>query len=553
MEYTKLVEVYEKLSATTKKLEKRDIVAEFIKNLNTEDLQIVIHLLQGKIFLESEEQEIGIADKLIIQALMKLGFSKPEVFDEFKETGDLGLVAEKLVKRKRQSALFKRKLSAEQVFYKIRELAGLTGKSSQAKKLNIILELLNSAEPKQTKYITRTILEELRLGVAEGIMRDAVAQAFEVSKEDVEYAYNLETDFGEVAGIAKEKGEDGLKNVRLELGRPIKVMLSEKAGNLKEALEDAKEPAIEIKYDGMRTLVQKNKDKIWLFTRRLENITKQFPDLVELCKKNILAEKAILEGETIGIDKETGKPIPFQELSKRIHRKYDIEKIAKEIPVQINFFDCLLVDKKQLLKESFGARRKKLEEIIKQVKGKFILAEQIRTKDLKPTEQFYKKALDSGQEGVMVKNLLAPYQPGKRVGYMYKVKPEKESLDLVITGAEWGKGRRANWLASFILSVRDEETGELLEIGKMGTGLTDEQFKEMTERLKPLILTEKENVLSIKPKIVIEVGYQELQKSPNYKSGFALRFPKLIRTREDKSVEEADTLERIKKIYKGEV
>ncbi|MCK4429499.1 MAG: DNA ligase, partial [Candidatus Aenigmarchaeota archaeon] len=168
-------------------------------------------------------------------------------------------------------------------------------------------------------------------------------------------------------------------------------------------------------------------------------------------------------------------------------------------------------------------------------------------------EKFYNQSLDLGNEGAMVKNLSAPYQPGKRVGYMYKVKPEKESLDLVITGAEWGKGRRANWLASFILSVRDGETGELLEIGKMGTGLTDEQFKEMTERLKPLIESEKENILSVKPKIVIEVGYQELQKSPNYKSGFALRFPRLIRVREDKNVEEADTLERIKRIYRGEV
>jgi len=150
----------------------------------------------------------------------------------------------------------------------------------------------------------------------------------------------------------------------------------------------------------------------------------------------------------------------------------------------------------------------------------------------------------------MVKNLNAPYQPGKRVGYMYKVKPEKETLDLVVVGAEWRQGRRTTWLASFVLAIRDQETGELLEIGKMGTGLTDEQFKEMTERLKPLIEFEKDNIVHIKPKIVVEVDYQELQKSPNYKSGFALRFPKLIRIREDKGIEEADTLERIKRLYK---
>ena len=548
MEYSKLVDVYEKLSATTKKLEKTEIVANFIKNLNSEELKIAIPMLQGKIFLESEEQEIGIADKLVVQTLTKLGFSKKEVLNEFKETGDLGLVAEHLVKRKRQAILFKRKLSAEQIFYSIRELASLTGKSSQEKKLNIILELLNSAEPKETKYIIRTIIEELRLGIAEGILRDAIALAFNVDKEIVEYAYNLKTDFGEVAIIAKEKGEEGLKRIKLEIGKPTKVMLAEKSKNIEEALKDAKEPAIEYKYDGMRTLVHKDKDKIWIFTRRLENVTKQFPDLVKLCRDNIKVERAILEGETLGI--KDGKPVPFQELSKRIHRKYNIEEMVKDIPIQINLFDCLLVENEQLLDKPFSYRRKKLEEIVKIIKGKFQLAEQLKTKDLKKAEEFYHKALYLGQEGVMVKNLNAPYQPGKRVGYMYKVKPEKETLDLVVVGAEWGQGRRTTWLASFVLAIRDQETGELLEIGKMGTGLTDEQFKEMTERLKPLIEFEKDNIVHIKPKIVVEVGYQELQKSPNYKSGFALRFPKLIRIREDKGVEEADTLERVKRLYK---
>ncbi|MCK4730018.1 MAG: ATP-dependent DNA ligase [Candidatus Aenigmarchaeota archaeon] len=548
MDYSELVEIYEKLSATTKKLEKRDIIAEFIKNLDTDELGIVIPLIQGKIFLEVEEQELGIADKLIIQAIMRLGFSKTEVIDKFRDTGDLGLVAEKFAEKKRQATLFQRKLTTEKVLSSIRELATPEGKNSQNRKLKIILELLNFSTPKEALYITRTILEDLRLGVAEGILRDSIALGFDADKEKVEYAYNLETDFGIVAKIAKEKGNEGLEEVKLEIGRPIKVMLSEKAPDLEKAIEKAKEPAIEIKYDGMRTLVQKDKDKIWLFTRRLENVTKQFPDLVELCRKNIKSEKAILEGETLAI--KDGKPAPFQELSKRIHRKYDIEKISEEIPIQINFFDCILVDDEQLLEESFSERRKKLEEVVNQVEGKFQLAEQIKTTDLKEAEEFYHRALDAGQEGVMVKNLSAPYQPGKRVGYMYKVKPEKESLDLVITGAEWGQGRRANWLASFILSVRDEETGELFEIGRMGTGLTDEQFKDMTERLKPLIIREEENTVYLKPKMVVETGYQELQRSPNYKSGFALRFPKLIGIREDKSVENIETVQRIKRLYK---
>ena len=190
-----------------------------------------------------------------------------------------------------------------------------------------------------------------------------------------------------------------------------------------------------------------------------------------------------------------------------------------------------------------------LEKIVNIEEGRFQLAEQIKTKEVNKVKEFYKKSIKDGHEGVMVKNLLAEYKPGKRVGYMYKVKPEKESLDLVITGGEWGQGRRAKWLASFILSARDEETGELLEIGKMGTGLTDEQFKKITEILKPYIICEKDNIVKVKPKIVVEVGYQELQKSPNYSSGYALRFPKLIRFREDKSIEEADTIQRIRRLY----
>ncbi|MGC9310613.1 MAG: ATP-dependent DNA ligase, partial [Candidatus Aenigmatarchaeota archaeon] len=355
--------------------------------------------------------------------------------------------------------------------------------------------------------------------------------------------------FGEVASIAKEKGVEGLINIKIEIGKPIKVMLAEKAQTLEKALEDAKNPAIEVKYDGLRTLIQKKGEKIWIFTRRLENVTKQFPDIVKLCRENLLAEEAVLEGETIGL--KDGRPAPFQELSKRIHRKYGIKDTSKIIPAQVNLFDCLLADGESLLERPFSKRRERLEKIVNVVPGKFLLAEQIRTKDLKAAEKFYKKALESGQEGVIVKNLDKPYQAGKRVGNMYKVKPEKETLDVVITGAQWGEGRRANWLASFILSVRDEGTGEFREIGKMGTGLTDGQFKEATELLKPLIKHEKENGVRIRPKIVIEVGYQEIQKSPNYDSGYALRFPKLIRFRDDKSIDDVDTLERVQRLFGG--
>lgn len=549
MDYSELVAVYERLEGTAKKLEKTDIISELLKKLKSdEELGIVLALIQGKIYHESEEMQVGIANQMVIASLVRLGFSKKEVMDIFKETGDLGLAAEKLVKRKRQMSLLKRTLDVEKIYESMRELATLTGKSSQAKKQNVLLELMNFAGPKEAKYIIRTVLEELRLGTAEGIIRDSIAKAYGISPEVVENAYNLKTDFGEVAVIAKNKGIEGLVDIKIELGMPIKVMLAEKSESLEQALIDAEEPAIEVKYDGLRTLIEKKGDKIWIFTRRLENVTKQFPDLVKYCKGNIRAENAIVEGETIGL--KGGKPAPFQELSKRIHRKYDIKDMSKEIPIQVNLFDCLLVEKEQFLLKPFGERRNALEKIIKVEKGRFQIAEQIVTKDLKTAEEFYKKALESGQEGVMVKSLKKPYQAGKRVGNMYKVKPEKETFDVVITGAQWGEGKRAKWLSSFILSIRDGETGELLEIGRMGTGLTDEQFIEATKILKPLIEYEKDNIVKIHPKIVIEVGYQDIQRSPNYKSGYALRFPKLIRFRDDKSVDDVDTLERVQRLFK---
>jgi DNA ligase 1 len=549
MDYSSLVEVYEKLQATPKKLEKADIVASLLKSIQDDgELRIVLALLQGKIYHESEEMQTGIANQIVIGALVKLGFSKKEVLLIFKETGDLGLTAEKLAKKKRQMSLINRTLEVEKVYDSMRELATLSGKNSQSKKQNILLELLNFSGPGEAKYIIRTVLEELRLGIAEGIIRDAIAKSYGISPEVIENAYNLKTDFGEVAVIAKENGVEGLIDIKIELGMPIKVMLAEKAESLEQALFDAKTPAIEVKYDGLRTLIEKKGDKIWIFTRRLENVTKQFPDLVKLCRENILEDTAIVEGETIAL--KNGLPAPFQELSKRIHRKYDIKDTSVEIPIQVNLFDCLLSNGEQILDRPFSERRAILEKNIKVIKGKFQLAEQIRTKEIRAVEEFYKMALKNGQEGVMVKNLDKPYQAGKRVGNMYKVKPEKETFDVVITGAQWGEGKRANWLSSFILSIRDGETGELLEIGKMGTGLTDEQFKEATEILKPLIEFEKDNIVALRPKVVIEVGYQEIQRSPTYKSGFALRFPKLIRFRDDKSVDDVDSLERIERLFR---
>jgi DNA ligase-1 len=355
--------------------------------------------------------------------------------------------------------------------------------------MNLIAELLSQAKPKEAKYIVRTILGQLRIGVAEGIIRDAISEAFNVSADHVENAWYLNPDYGEIAKIAKQKGEKGLEEVKIEIGRPIMVLLAEKAPSLEDAMNSFEEVALEYKYDGARMLIHKKDDKIWIFTRRLENITKAFPDVVEVCRKNLKAKECIIDGECLAIDRKTGKPLPFQMLSQRIKRKYDIGETSKEIPVELNVFDIIYLEGKTLFDLTFKERRKLLAKNIKEVPGKIRLSEELITKDLKKANAFYEQALKEGQEGLIVKNLGAKYHPGRRVsGGWLKVKPVLESLDLVISGATWGTGKRAGWLGSFILACRDPNTGVFLECGMMGTGVkekktveTDVTFKDLTK------------------------------------------------------------------------
>lgn len=551
MDYKTLADVYEDLEKHSSKIKKTEIVANLLKKTPSSKLSNVVLLLIGRVFPAYSQEELGIATKMMTRAIAKAtGFKDEEIVKKFKSTGDLGLVAEQCTKSKKQTTLSKKKLTIDDVFEDLKKLSSITGKGSQEKKLRLIAKLLSSAEPKEARYIVRTTLGTLRVGVAEGILRDAIAKAFKIDAKIVEEAWNTQPDYGEIARIAKERGERGLKKVRLKVGTSVQVLLAEKAPDLKTALKKFDRVALEYKYDGARVQIHKDGDKITLFTRRLENVTRQFPDLVKFAKKGLKPKKCIVDGEILGINPKTDKPLPFQQLSQRIQRKYDIEKMVKEIPIQANLFDVIYVDGKELFNTPFGERRATLKKIVKPIPKKFQLAKQLVTKNLKKAEKFYKSAIAANQEGLIVKNLDSKYQPGRRVGYWLKVKPKMENLDLVIIGAEWGRGRRANWLSSFILACREQNTGEFLPCGMMGTGLTDNQFKEMTEKLKPLIVEEHGRRVEVKPKIVVEVGYEEIQRSPNYKSGYALRFPRLIRERtQDKGPKEADTLKRLKKIF----
>ncbi len=580
MEYSKLVEIYEQLNKTTKRLEKTHIIAEFLKEVSIDEMEYVMLLLEGRVFPNYDPREIGVASRLMLKSLsVATGISIDKIENEWKKQGDLGLVAEAIVKTKKQSTLHSTKLTVKKVFDNLRKLAELEGEGTVERKTQLIAELLTSAKPIESKYIVKTILGEMRIGVGEGAMRDAIVWAFFWSKIGIKYtkegndievedrkiynkyldavqrAYDVTNEFALVAKDAKLKGLEGLKNIGMQVGVPIQVMLALKVDTIEEAFETVGKPAaIEFKYDGFRIQGHKNeKGNINLFTRRLEDVTKQFPDVVEFVKKNVKGKSFIIDSEAVGYDKKTGKYLPFQNVSQRIKRKYDIDKMAVDFPVEVNVFDIINYERKNMINEEFEKRRKLLEKIIKQEPKKIVLSKIKIVSDKKDVEKFFKEAVNAGNEGLMFKSLKSPYKPGARVGYMIKFKHMMETLDLAIVGAEWGEGKRAKWLSSYTIACLDDNNN-LVEVGKVSTGLKEKKeeglsFEEMTKLLKPLIISEKGKEVKVKPKIVIEVGYEEIQKSPTYTSGFALRFPRVIQQRLDKGTDETSTLDYVKKLY----
>ena len=567
MQYKKLAEFYEAASSTTKRLEKTDILAKFLKQLDKKDRD-VLYLLMGDIYPEYDERRIGISSQLAIKAIEKAtGTEKNRVLHEWKKIGDLGKVAQVLTAKKTQSTLHRHVLTTEKVIENLRKLPELQGKGTVNKKISLITELLTSATPVEALYLIRTLLADLRIGIKESTIRDSMAKAFFHDKtkdapKKIQDAIDKSNDIAAVFDVVRDGKITELEKIHLQVGKPIKVMLAQKAPTIEEAMKTVGKPcAVEYKYDGFRMLIHKKHDKIILFTRMLENVTKQFPEVVDYVKKYVKGESFILDSEAVGFHKKNKEYMAFQQISQRIRRKYDIEKLQEELPIEINVFDILYHDGKPLLDEPFEKRTALLKKIIKNHPYKIIRARQIITSEEKTAEHFYKQALKDNQEGAMFKNLKAKYQPGRRVGHMLKIKPEERDLDLVITGGEYGTGKRYGSLSSFILSCRGKKKGEFLEIGKMGTGIKEKateetdshiSFKELTEKLKPYFIKEQGKKVSIRPKIVVSVTYQEIQKSPNYNSGYALRFPRFTALRPDKPASEATSLEEIEKDFENQ-
>ena len=557
MKYSEFVEVYNALSKTTKRLDKVDILSEFLKKLSKDDDEEWVYLIRGKVLPDYDSREFGVSGQLIMKVISKAsGVSLDAIGQKFNKLGDLGEVAEELMKNRKQAPLYSKKLTVDKVFDNLRKLFDLDGKGSVDKKTSLIAELLTNSNGTEAKWIVRTVLGDLRIGVADSTLRDSLAEAFDSENKKelahkIEDVYDLNNDFGEIFRALK-KGKKELDKISLSPGKALNVMLPVKVTEISEAFRICGKPAaLEHKYDGFRVVITKKDDEIKLFTRRLEEVTNQFPDVIEVVRKNIKGKDFIVDSEVVGYDPITKKYKPFEAISQRIRRKYHIDDLIKKLPVEINAFDVIYLDGKSLVEKTFKERRKILEKIIKISNFKIRTSTQIVTDSEEKAMEFYHKALDLGEEGIMIKKLDSVYKPGRYIGHMVKMKPEAKDLDLVITSAEYGTGKRAGWLTSYIVACHKE--GKYLNVGKVASGLKEKEsengttYSEMTELLKPLIISEKGNRVKVKPKIVVSVTYQNIQKSPTYSSGFAMRFPRITHYRPDRNIKDIASLKDIEK------
>ena len=586
MEYAALVEVYERLAGTQSTHEKTAIVAETLAETAHEDLPMTARLLRGTLFAPWSPAELGVSSSLATRAIERAtGVPAEEVEADWRETGDLGSAAARAAERAVQQTLVSETLTVEGVYGDLRALADYEGAGSEDRRVDTVAGLLADADPDEATYVVRTALGHLRLGVGRGTVRDAVATAFLGGDPDepgdtpradiqaVERALQVTNDPGLVAQTAATRGRPGLAALDLEVGRPVEVMLAEKAESVEAAVvdgvaassaaegadadgSDAPPPLSEYKVDGFRAQVHfaagEHGDGATgprLFTRRLEDVTAQFPDVVD-AMGGFDADSYIVEGEIVAYDPDTGEPVPFQQLSRRIKRKHDVERLAEEVPVVLYLFDLLLLDGVSLLDRSLVERVDALEGRLTERERALERMPNLRSDDPDRVREFYEAALAAGHEGLMVKTADAAYQPGKRVGYTRKIKPTMESLDLVVTRAKWSEGRRSNNLGRLYLACRDGD--RFREVGRLSTGFTDEQLATLTARLEPHIIEQSGRDVDLEPTEVLEVAYEEVQESPKYDSGYALRFPRFEGFRDDLDVTGVDTIERVESLYEGQ-
>ena len=578
MEFLIIAEIFERMENTTKRIELTNILVELFKKIPKKIIPNAVYLLQGIIRPNFEGVELGIAEKLAIHAISKSsGLPIKKIENDYKNEGDLGITASNILKLKTQTTFTTEKITLERVYETLFKIAKLEGKGSQDLKLKYISSLLNDATPVEAKFLVKILLGTLRLGIAENTVMDALAIAFTGKKENreqIENAYNVSSDLGKVSLIIATYGMDEIKKFQISLFSPIRPMLADRVKSEKEAVEKMPDVfAAEYKLDGERVQIHKHANKIILFSRRLENITKYYPDIVENIGKSLNVNEGIFEAEIVPINENTGEFLPFQELMHR-RRKYKLEQAVSQYPITVNFFDVLYFDKKNCLDSPYSERRKILEQSVDENKlAKLVPV--LFAKNKNDVQDFLENSINAGCEGLMLKTLTAPYRAGTRGSNWLKLKREYrnelgDSLDLVVIGAYFGRGRRTGLYGTLLLGTYNPEKDNFPSICKVGTGFTDESLDQLfqilsnkvTLKKNSRIVSEMEADVWFEPELVLEIVASEITLSPIHKTGlglirkdtgFALRFPKFTgKIRYEKAIEDASTDEEVLTLYKGQ-
>ena len=536
LDFAKTCREIEKISS---RLAMTDLLAEVFPQIADDELAIFVRFARGKLFPDWSAEKLNFGPSLLYEALAYvIGKKREDVVRAINSSGDAGEVVEELLNKKQQTTFFTEDLELADVYARFMQMAKSSGKKSQQERLRAAQYLLSNASPLEGRYLARLMLEEMRIGVGEGVVKDAIAKAFGVPQEIVEHAHQALNDLGEVALLAKTNPAR-LAEVTITPFKPVKMMLAQ-AGSISGMVETHGQLAAENKYDGSRFQFHKVGNKCAIYSRRLEEMTASLPDVVEQLK-NATTHDVIIDGEVIAI--LNGKPMPFQTVLRRIRRKHGVEEAKEEIELRPCVFDILVCDGKTLIDLPLKERRAVLEEVMTD-----FVAPQLVSGSAEEIERYYHEALDAGNEGIMLKVLDAPYLPGNRGKLWIKIKPEVDTIDLAVTGAEWGEGKRAKVFGSFVLACQDE-SGNLLEISRVATGIDDAMLSHLYELFKDRIIAEKGKSVTFEPDVIFEVGYAELQKSTNYEAGYALRFPRFVRLRDDKDISEIETMESLARRY----
>ena len=578
MEFSIIAEIFERMEGTTKRIELTNLLVELLKKTPKKIIPNAVYLLQGIIRPNFEGVELGVAEKLAIRAISKSsGLSIKKIEEDYKKCGDLGLTASNILKLKTQTTFTAEKITLERIYETLFRIAKLGGKGSQDLKMKYISSLLNDATPLEAKFVLKILLGTLRLGIAENTIMDALAIAFTGKKENreqIENAYNVSSDLGKVSLLIATDGIDEIKKFKISLFSPIRPMLADRVKSEKEAIKKMPERfAAEYKLDGERVQIHKQANEVVLFSRRLENITQYYPDIVENVKKSLSVNEGVFEAEIVPINENTGEFLPFQELMHR-RRKYKLEKAISQYPITVNFFDVLYFDKKDCLNLEYSERRKILEKLVNEDDFSKLVP-MLLVKNENEIEDFLENSINSGCEGLMLKTLDAPYRAGARGSNWLKLKREYrnelgDSLDLIVIGAYFGRGRRTGLYGTLLLGTYNPDKDNFSSVCKVGTGFTDESLDQLyqilsnkiTLKKNSRVVSEMEADVWFEPELVLEIVASEITLSPIHKtglnlirkgSGFALRFPKFTgKIRYEKAVEDASTDEEVLTLYKGQ-